>query len=100
MINPVTGWFEITKYNNGCVITIANLVETTCLIRYSCLTEIMHEKVSELSGHDFKQINNWKRLKYTSQVNRIVNPTYNAILEQINQVLGNLCVLITLNIPM
>ena len=29
MIDPVTGWFEITQYNNRKIIRIANLVETT-----------------------------------------------------------------------
>ena len=28
MIDPVTGWFEITKYKYGREISIANLVET------------------------------------------------------------------------
>ena len=34
MIDPVTGWFEITQYNNKIVISIANLVESMWLSRY------------------------------------------------------------------
>ena len=34
MIDPVTGCFEITQYNNKIAITIDNLVETTWLSRY------------------------------------------------------------------
>ena len=33
MIDPVTGWFEITQYNNKTEISIADLVETTWLSR-------------------------------------------------------------------
>ena len=32
MIDPVTGWFEITQYNDKKVMTIANLVETTWIV--------------------------------------------------------------------
>ena len=35
MIYPVTGWFEVMQYNNKEAMTIANLVETTCLSRGS-----------------------------------------------------------------
>ena len=34
MIEPVTGFFEITQYENKIVKSIANLVETKWLIRY------------------------------------------------------------------
>ena len=34
MIDPVTGWSEITQYNDKRDISIANLVETTWLYRY------------------------------------------------------------------
>ena len=33
MIDPVTGWFEITQYDEKISIPIANLVETTWLTR-------------------------------------------------------------------
>ena len=35
MINPVTGWFELTEYDDKSVIKIANLVENKWLTRYS-----------------------------------------------------------------
>ena len=44
MINPVTGWFEVVRYNGKRVITIANLVETTWLSRYPIPTEIMYDQ--------------------------------------------------------
>ena len=34
MIDPVTGWFEITEYNDKRALSIVNLVETTWLSRY------------------------------------------------------------------
>ena len=34
MIDPVTGRFEITRYNDKIAISIANLVETTLISRY------------------------------------------------------------------
>ena len=33
MIDPVTGWFEVTQYNDKRAIEIAKLVETTWLSR-------------------------------------------------------------------
>ena len=46
MIDPVTGWFEITDYNNKRVIAIANLVKTAWLSRYPRPTEITHDQGS------------------------------------------------------
>ena len=34
VIYPITGWLEITKYDDKNAISIANLVETTRLARY------------------------------------------------------------------
>ena len=34
MINPVTGWVEVVRYDNKRVMNIVNLVETTWLYRY------------------------------------------------------------------
>ena len=33
-IDPVTGWFEVTQYNDKRAMEIANLVETTWIYRY------------------------------------------------------------------
>ena len=35
MIDPITGWFKITEYKDKHAITIANLVETKLLTRYT-----------------------------------------------------------------
>ena len=34
MVDPVTGWFEITQYNNKKPMMIVNLIETTWLVGY------------------------------------------------------------------
>ena len=45
-IYPVTGWLEITQYNDKITISMANLVETTWLSRYPILMEITYDQVS------------------------------------------------------
>ena len=44
MIDPVTGWFEVIKYNNKREISVSNLVETTWLSRYLRPMEIMYDR--------------------------------------------------------
>ena len=44
MINPVTGWLEIMKYNDKRAISIANLVETIYLSRYPTPIEITYDQ--------------------------------------------------------
>ena len=44
MMDPVTGWFGITKYNDKRAMTIENLVETTWLVRYTWTVEIMYDR--------------------------------------------------------
>ena len=42
MIDPVTGWFEVLRYDDKRAITIANLVETTWISRYPRPIEITY----------------------------------------------------------
>ena len=44
MIYPVTGWFEVTQYNDKRVMGIANLVETTWLYRYPRPMDITYDQ--------------------------------------------------------
>ena len=55
MIYPVTGWFEITQYNDKRAIAIANLVETTWLFIYPGLMDITYDQGSEFIGHEFRK---------------------------------------------
>ena len=44
MIDPVTGFSDATKYSDKRVISIANLVETTCLSRYHRPMKITYDQ--------------------------------------------------------
>ena len=46
MIDPKTGWFEVTQYNNTRAISIATLVETMWLSRYPRPMEITYDQES------------------------------------------------------
>ena len=43
MIDPVTGWFEITQYDDKLAISIVNLVETIRLTKYPIPKEITYD---------------------------------------------------------
>ena len=53
MIDPITGWFEINQYDNKRAVSIANLLETTWLTRYTRPPEIMYYQGSEFICHEF-----------------------------------------------
>ena len=53
MIDPVTGWFEVTQYNDKREKSITNLVETMWLSRYPIPIEIMYYQGKEFIGHEF-----------------------------------------------
>ena len=44
MIDPITGWFKITQYEDTCVISITNLVETMWLTIHPRPMEITYDK--------------------------------------------------------
>ena len=90
MVDPFKGWFKITKYDNKHAITIANLVENTWLDRYPWPTKILHDQESEFIGNEFK--NPLIQQEYGIKANPISlgNPTFNATMEIIHLVLGNL----------
>ena len=46
MIDPVTGWFKITQYNDKISISIEKLVETMWLTRYPRPKEITYDQGS------------------------------------------------------
>ena len=53
MIDPVTGWSEVTQYKDKRAMSISNLVETTWLSRYPGPTEITYDQGLESIGHEF-----------------------------------------------
>ena len=44
MIDSVTGWFEVVRYDDKRAITIANLVKTTWMSIYTRPIEIMYDQ--------------------------------------------------------
>ena len=55
MIDPVTGWFVITQYNDKRAISMADLVKTTWLSRYPIPMEITYDQGSEFLGRAFRK---------------------------------------------
>ena len=90
MIDPVTIWFEVLRYDDIGAITIANLVETTWLSRYPRPIYITYDQGKEFIGHEFRKSIIETEYGITSKPRTLVNPMSKAILENINQVLGNL----------
>ena len=56
MIEPVTGWFEVTQYSKKKATRIANLVETMWLVRYPWPVKITYDQGGEFFDHNFKKI--------------------------------------------
>ena len=83
MIDPVTGWFEITQYDSKRVISIANLVKTMWSTRYPIPMEITHDQGSELIGHEFKKYLIEIEYGITANPSTSGDPTSNAMLEWI-----------------
>ena len=90
MINPVTGWFKVTQYNDKKFMTIANLVQTMWLSRYPWPSEITYARRSEFIGYEFK--NNLIEYEYGVLAKSVTsgNPQANYIIKIIHQVMANL----------
>ena len=71
MIYPVTGWSEITQYDNKIAIAITNLVETMWLTRYPRPMEIMYDQGSELIVHEFIKYLIEKRIRFNCQTKNL-----------------------------
>ena len=101
MIDPVTGWFEITQCDDKRAILITNLVETMWLSRYPRLMETTYDQGSEFIVHEFIKSLIEKGYGITAKPITSGNSTYNSILGRIRPVLGNLdCGILVLKKPM
>ena len=87
MIDPVTGWLGVVRYDDKIVITIANLVETTWLSRYPRPIKITYDQGKEFIGHEFIKSLIEKEYGITDEPSILGNPMPNELLERINQVL-------------
>ena len=70
--------------------TIVNLVETTCLIRYLWLVEITFDQGSGFISHEFNNISREEEYGIKPNPDSSGNQRGNTIIEKIHQVLGNL----------
>ena len=84
LIDPVTGCFEVMQYHDKKAVTIANLVETTWLVRYPSPVEITYDQGGEFLGHEFK--NSFIENEYRNKTNTDYpgNQRANAIIEIIH----------------
>ena len=96
MIYLITGLFKMTQYNNKIAISIANLVETMWLSRYSIPTEITYDQGSEFIRNEFRKSLTEREYGITAKPITSRKPTSNTILEWIHQVMVNL--VLTFNI--
>ena len=80
MIDPVTGWFEVTQCNNNREISIENLSETMVLSRYPRPIKITYEQVKSFIGHELKKYLIQMIYRIIAKSSTSVNPTFNAIL--------------------
>ena len=90
MIDSLTGWFEISQYEDKRAISITNLVETTWLYRYPRPIEITYDQGNEFIGHEFRKSLIETEYGITAKPITLVNSMSNAVSESIHQVLGNL----------
>ena len=87
MIDPATGWFEMTRIENKEAIEVANKVEQTWLTRYPRPTIITYDKGTEFMAEFGKMVEQDYGIVKKPITTR--NPQANAIIERIHQTIGN-----------
>ena len=90
MIDPVTGWFEVTQYYDKKSMMIVDLVETTCMSRYPWSSEITYDHGSEFLGHKFKNSLIEEEYVILTKPATAGNPQANSFIERTHKVLANL----------
>ena len=88
MIDPATGWFEMTPVEEKEALTVADAVERTWLCRYPWPQEIIYDRGTEFLGEFGKMIEYDYGIKKRPITVR--NPQANAILERAHQTIGNM----------
>ena len=84
MVDTITGWFEVVRYDDKRAINIVNLVETTWLSRYPRPIEIKYDQGKEFIGHEFRKYLIKMEYKITAKPITLVNLMSNEILERIH----------------
>ena len=88
MIDPATGWFEITEIPGKQADVLANLLEQTWMCRYPWPQKVICDRGKEFMA----EVKTMLQADYGCNVNQITarNPQANAILERIHQTIGNM----------
>jgi transposase InsO family protein len=88
MIDPVTGWFEMTEIANKTAAEVANIAEKTWFTRYPFPQRITLDRGTEFLAEFAKMVRNDYGLKIKPITTR--NPQANAIIERVHQTIGNI----------
>ena len=88
MIDPATGWFEITQVDTKVADKIANRLEFTWLTRYPWPTEVVMDRGRELAAEVHETLKNECRINRKMITTR--NPQANSIIERVHQVIHNM----------
>ena len=88
MIDPVTGWFEMTQIHNKTAAEVADVAEKTWFTRYPYPNNIVLDRGKEFMAEFLQMIKNDYGLKVKPITTR--NPQANAIIERVHQTIGNI----------
>ena len=88
MINSATGWFEMSHIPNKRAAEIGDISKKTWFTRYPLTQRIVFDSGTKFMAELANMCQNDYVLKRKTFTTR--NPQYNAIIEQINQTIGNI----------
>ena len=88
MIDPVTGWFEMTEIANKTAAEVADIAEKTWFTRYPLPQRITLDRGTEFLAEFAQMVRNDYGLKIKPITTR--NPQANAIIERVHQTIGNI----------
>eukprot|EP00957_Ditylum_brightwellii_P061245 4648138-Ditylum_brightwellii.AAC.1 len=88
MIDPATGWFEMTEIKTKHADFIANVIEQTWFNRYPWPTEVMLDRGTKFMAKFIEMIQ--RDYRVTKCLIPAQNPQANTIVERIHQAIGNM----------
>ena len=88
MIDPATGWFEMAQTPNKTDAEIADITKKTLCTCYPLPQRIVFDRGTKFMAEFSKVYHNNYGLKRKPITTK--NPQYNAIIERIHQIIGNI----------
>ena len=88
MIDPATGWFEMTSINTKSADVIANKIETSWLTKYPRPTQVILDRGTEFMAEVLSMLRDDYDIECRVITTR--NPQANAILERVHQTIGSM----------